>query len=196
MIPRKGAHMNHIEQRLASVLSRNWWMLLVRGLVAIAFGVLTWIQPGISLSALILLFGAYSMVDGIFATWAAIAGSQNHDFKWVMLLEGLLGIGIGALTFVAPGITALALLFYIAIWAIATGVLEIAAAIRLRKEIKNEWLLILAGIASVVLGALLAMQPGVGALALLWLIASYAVVFGVLLVILAFKTRRFAGIAQ
>ena len=188
--------MNIIEQRLASVLSRNWWMLLVRGLGAIAFGVLTWIQLGISLSALVLLFGAYSMVDGIFATWAAIAGSQNHDFKWVMLLEGLLGIGIGALTLVAPGITALALLFYIAIWAIATGVLEIAAAIRLRKEIKSEWLLILAGIASVVFGALLAVQPGVGALAVLWLIASYAILFGVLLVILAFKTRRFAGITQ
>jgi uncharacterized membrane protein HdeD (DUF308 family) len=188
--------MNHIEQRLASVLSRNWWLLLLRGLVAIAFGILTWMQPGISLSALVLLFGAYSMVDGILATWGAISGSHNHDFKWVMLLEGLLGIGVGFLTFVAPGITALALLFYIAIWAIATGVLEIAAAIRLRKEIKNEWLLILAGAASVLFGTLLAAQPGAGALALLWLIASYAVLFGVLLVILAFKTRRFAGLTQ
>jgi uncharacterized membrane protein HdeD (DUF308 family) len=190
------AHLNPIEQRLASVLSRHWWLLLLRGLAAIAFGVLTWVQPGISLSALVLLFGAYSMVDGVLATWAAIAGAKDHDFRWVLLLEGLLGIGVGILTFIAPAITALALLFYIAIWAIATGVLEIAAAIRLRKEIKNEWLLILAGLASVIFGALLAAQPGTGALALLWLIASYAVVFGVLLVVLAFKTRRFAGISS
>ena len=188
--------MNHIEERLASILLRSWWLLLLRGLVAIAFGVLTWVQPGISLATLVLLFGAYSMADGILATWTAIAGGKDNDYRWVLLLEGLLGIGVGVLTFVAPGITALALLFYIAIWAIATGALEIAAAIRLRKEIKDEWLLILAGIASVVFGALLAAQPRAGALALLWLIASYAVVFGVLLVILAFKTRRFAGITK
>jgi uncharacterized membrane protein HdeD (DUF308 family) len=186
--------MNRLEQHLTSILSRNWWLLLLRGLAAITFGVLVWVQPGISLAALVLLFGAYSMADGIFATWTAIAGRTDHGYWWVLLLEGLLGIGVGALTFVAPGITALALLFYIAIWAIATGVLEIVAAIRLRKEIKNEWLLILAGLASVLFGFVLAAQPGAGALALLWLIACYAVVFGVLLVILAFKTRRFAGI--
>jgi len=179
---------------LSSVLSRHWWLLLLRGLVAIAFGILTWVQPGISLAALVLLFGAYSMADGILASWTAIAGGKDNDYRWVLLLEGLLGIGVGVLTFVAPGITALALLFYIAIWAIATGVLEIAAAIRLRKEIKNEWLLILAGLASVLFGFVLAMHPGAGALAVVWLIASYAVVFGVLLVVLAFKTRRFAGI--
>jgi uncharacterized membrane protein HdeD (DUF308 family) len=137
---RKGVHMNPIEQRLASVLSRHWWLLLLRGLVAIAFGVLTWVQPGISLAALVILFGAYSMADGILATWTAIAGGKDNDYRWVLLLEGLLGIGIGVLTFFSPGITALALVFYIAIWAIATGVLEIAAAIRLREEIKNEWL--------------------------------------------------------
>ena len=108
-----------------------------------------------------------------------------------MLLEGLVGVGIGLLTFFAPSITALALLFYIAIWAIATGILEIAAAIRLRKEIDNEWLLLLAGLASAVFGVLLAAQPAVGALALLWLIGSYAIVFGVLLLILAIKVRGF-----
>ena len=188
--------MNYIEHRLASVLSRHWWLLLLRGLVAIAFGILTWLQPGISLAALVILFGAYSLADGILASWTAIAGGKDNDYRWVLLLEGLLGIGIGVLTFAAPDITALALLFYIAIWAIATGVLEIAAAIRLRNEIKDEWLLILAGLASVVFGVILAARPGAGALALLWLIASYAVAFGVLLVILAFKTRRFAGITK
>jgi uncharacterized membrane protein HdeD (DUF308 family) len=105
----------------------------------------------------------------------------------------LLGIGVGVLTFLAPALTALALLFYIAIWAIATGVLEIVAAIRLRKEIENEWMLIVAGLASVVFGVLLMAQPAAGALALLWLIASYAIFFGVLLVILAFKVRGFVA---
>jgi uncharacterized membrane protein HdeD (DUF308 family) len=179
--------------RLASLLSRSWWLLLLRGLAAIAFGVLTWTQPGISLAALVLLFGVYALADGIFAIWAAIAGRSDHDDWWVLLLEGLLGVGIGVLTFVAPGLTALALLFFIAIWAIATGVLEIVIAIRLRREIEGELLFILAGLASVVFGVILMMQPGAGALAVLWLIASYAIVFGVLLVILAFKVRRFVG---
>jgi uncharacterized membrane protein HdeD (DUF308 family) len=186
--------MNAIEQRLASVLSRHWWLLLLRGLAAIVFGVLAWVQPGISLAAVVLLFGAYAMADGILASWTAIAGAKGHDHQWVLLIHGLLGIGIGILTFVAPGITALALLFYIAIWAIATGVLQIVTAIRLRKEIKNEWMLILAGLASVVFGAVIAAAPGAGALGLLWLIGFYALVFGVLLVILAFRTRRFSGI--
>ncbi|HTT10288.1 MAG TPA: HdeD family acid-resistance protein [Burkholderiaceae bacterium] len=185
--------MDGLEKRLASMLSRNWWLLLLRGIAAIAFGVLTWFQPGISLGALVLLFGAYSMADGILGVWAAIAGRKEHEDWWVLLLGGLLGVGIGILTFVAPGITALALLFYIAIWAIATGVLEIVAAIRLRKEIKGELFLILAGLASVAFGVVLIAQPGAGALALLWLVASYAVVFGVLLVILAFRVRRFAA---
>jgi uncharacterized membrane protein HdeD (DUF308 family) len=179
------------KDKLATILSRNWWVLLLRGIAAIAFGVLTWFQPGISLASLVLLFGVYSMADGILGTWTAIAGRKERDHWWVLLLEGLVGIGVGLLTLFAPGVTALALLFYIAIWAIATGVLEIVAAIRLRKEIEGEWLLVLGGLASVVFGILLMARPGVGVLAVLWLVAAYAVVFGVLLVILAFKARSF-----
>ena len=185
--------MNVIEKRLASILNRSWWLLLLRGLAAVAFGVLTWFQPGISLASLVLLFGAYSMADGIMGCWTAIAGRNDHESWWVLLLQGLLGIGIGILTFLAPGLTALALLFYIAIWAIATGVLEIVAAVRLRKEIQGEFWLVLAGIASVVFGVLLMARPGAGALTVLWLIASYAIVFGALLVFLAFKVRSFVG---
>jgi len=185
--------MNGLEKRLASIIHRSWWLFLLRGLAAIAFGVLTWLRPGISLAALILLFGAYSMADGILGVWTAIVGRHDHEYWWVLLLGGLVGIGIGTLTFLAPGVTALALLFYIAAWAIATGVLEIAAAIRLRKEIAGEWWLALAGLASAVFGVLLMAQPGAGALTLLWLIASYAIVFGVLMVILAFKARSFVG---
>jgi uncharacterized membrane protein HdeD (DUF308 family) len=185
--------MNHVADRLASILRRSWWLLLLRGIAAIAFGVLTWVQPAVSLAALVLLFGAYSLVDGVFGSWAAIAGRKDHEQWWVLLIWGLTGIGIGILTFLAPGITALALLFYIAAWAIATGVLEIVTAIRLRKEIQGEWMLILAGLASVVFGFLLLVQPGAGALAVLWLIATYAIVFGVLLVLLAFKARGFVA---
>ena len=185
--------MQTIQGHLASILSRRWWLLLLRGLIAIAFGVVSWVQPGISLASLVLLFGAYSLADGVLNAWTALEGRREHEHWWVLFLEGLLGIGVGVLTFLAPALTALALLFYIAIWAIATGVLEIVAAIRLRKEIENEWMLIVAGLASVVFGALLMAQPAAGALALLWLIASYAIFFGVLLVILAFKVRGFVA---
>jgi uncharacterized membrane protein HdeD (DUF308 family) len=185
--------METIKGHLASILSRRWWLLLLRGLIAIAFGVVSWVQPGISLASLVLLFGAYSLADGVLNAWTALEGRREHEHWWVLFLEGLLGIGVGVLTFLAPALTALALLFYIAIWAIATGVLEIVAAIRLRKEIENEWMLIVAGLASVVFGVLLMAQPAAGALALLWLIASYAIFFGVLLVILAFKVRAFGA---
>src|SRR5271166_2383646 len=116
-------------------------MLLLRGLIAIAFGVLCWVQPWISLVALVFLFGAYILADGILGVWAAFAGRTENEDWWLLLLWGLVGIGVGILTFMAPDITALALLFYIAIWAIATGVLQIMAAIRLRREISDEWLL-------------------------------------------------------
>lgn len=183
---------NGIEKHLARALHRGWWLTLLRGLAAIAFGVLTWIQPSISLAALILYFGAYCLANGIFGAWTAFAGRKDNEYWWVLLLEALLSIGIGILTFVVPGVTALALLFYIAIWAISTGVLEILAAIRLRREIQGEFLLILAGLASVVFGVLLVMQPAAGALAVVWLIAAYALAFGVILVLLAFKARGFA----
>jgi len=183
--------MDVVEKHLVPILSRNWWLLLLRGIAAIAFGILTWWMPGISLAVLVLFFGAYALVDGIFAVWMAFASRGRNEQWWLMLLWGFLGIGVGILTFVEPGLTALALLFYIAIWAIATGVLEIVAAIRLRKEIEGEWLLILAGLASVVFGVVLIARPGVGALAVLWIIAAYAIVFGVLMVMLAFKARGF-----
>jgi uncharacterized membrane protein HdeD (DUF308 family) len=183
--------MNNIEKQLSNILSRNWWMLLLRGIAAIVFGGLSWLLPGISLAALVLLFGAFALVDGILGVWLAIDGRKEYEDWWVLLMWGFVGIGAGILTFMSPGITGLALLFFIAAWAIASGVLEIVAAIRLRREIKGEWLLILGGLVSVVFGVLLMSQPGAGALALMWLTGTYAVIFGILLVILAFKTRGF-----
>jgi uncharacterized membrane protein HdeD (DUF308 family) len=183
--------MNTFEDRFASILSRAWWLLLLRGLVAIAFGILTYVQPGLSLSTLIWLFGFYSLVDGVLDAGTALFGGKEQDHRWTLFLGGLLGIGIGFLTLSSPDLTALALLFYIAIWAIARGLLEIVAAIRLRKEIHGEWMLILGGLASVAFGALLIARPAAGALTVLWLIAGYAVIFGVLHVMLAFRARSF-----
>jgi uncharacterized membrane protein HdeD (DUF308 family) len=185
--------MSLIQDRLVSILHRSWWMLLLRGLAAIAFGLLVWFRPGISLALLLLLFGIYTLVDGVLGIWAAIAGRRDHEHWWVLLLTGLLGVIVGVLTFVAPGVTAIALLFYIAIWAIGTGTLQIVAAVRLRREIEGEWMLILAGLVSVVFGLVLIARPGVGVLTLLWLIAVYAVLYGVLLLVLSFRVRRFGA---
>ena len=172
----------------AGTLSRNWWLFLLRGLAGIIFGIITFIAPGISLAALVLLFGAYALVDGVFALWSAIR-RRGQDRWWVLLLQGILGIAAGVLTLTLPAISALALLYVIAAWALVTGALEIAAAIRLRKVIAREWLLVLSGIASIVLGVLLALNPAAGALAVALWIGAYALVTGALLVGLSFRLR-------
>jgi len=184
--------MSVIDDRMSNLLSRGWRFVLLRGCAAIAFGILTWFKPGISLAALVMLFGAYAIIDGLLAIWTAVAGQNTTEYWWVLVIGGLIGLGVGALAFSQPNLTALALLFYIAIWAIATGVLEIIAAIRIRKEVDGEWRLILAGVASVVFGAFLMARPGAGALTLLWLIGAYAVFFGAILVMLALKARSFS----
>lgn len=174
---------------IAEIMSRYWWMTVLRGLFWILFGVVLLVSPGISLLSLTLAFGIVMFADGILNVANAFMGRQVHEDWWVLLLVGLLGILIGGLTFYSPQATAIALVFYVAIWAIATGVLEITAAIRLRKVISGEIWLILAGIASVIFGILLVAQPAVGALTLLWLFAVYAIAFGVMLVLLALKVR-------
>jgi uncharacterized membrane protein HdeD (DUF308 family) len=177
-------------QPILPVLSRNWWALALRGVVAIVFGVLAFIWPGITLTVLILLFGAYMLVDGIFSIVAAVR-AERHDARWWLLVaEGVLGVLAGIIAFLWPGLTALALLYLVAAWAIVTGILEIVGAIRLRQEIEGEWALIVGGILSVIFGVLLAVMPGVGILALVWLIGAYAVISGVLLIILAFRVRN------
>jgi uncharacterized membrane protein HdeD (DUF308 family) len=180
-----------VAKDLAGTLSHNWWVLLLRGIVAIIFGVLTFAQPGISLATLVLVFGAYAFADGVLQSWTAITHRHDRDNWGMLLVGGLVGIGVGILTWLTPGITALALVFYIAIWAITTGALEMVAAIRLRKEIEGEWLLVLAGLAAVAFGVALIVRPDIGALAVLWLIASFALVYGIALVALSFKVRGF-----
>src|SRR6266403_265158 len=147
-------------------LARNWWVVLLRGIAAIVFGIITFVAPAISFAALVFIFGAYALVDGVLAVVSAIRWRGATDRWWVLLLEGLAGIAAGVVTFIWPGISALALLYVIAAWALVTGVLEIAAAIRLRKIITGEWLLALIGILSIVIGVMLALFPSAGALAL------------------------------
>ena len=178
---------------LANILSRYWWMILLRGLAWLVFGILIFRQPAISLVTLTLLFGAFALVDGIANTVSAIGGRRENENWGVLLLTGLAGIAIGALTFYDPTITALGLLFYIAIWVTGTGLLQVVAGIRLRKEIEGEFWLILSGLVSIALGVFLVARPGAGALSVLWLIATYAIVFGVILIVLAFRVRSFAN---
>ncbi len=174
------------------VLARNWWALALRGVFAILFAVLSVFWPRITVRILVLLFGAYALVDGIFAVIAAIRAAEHHARWGALLLEGLAGLAVGIATFFWPAVTALALLYFIAAWAIVTGFFEIAAALRLRREIQGEWALILAGILSVFFGVLLLAFPGAGALAVVWLIAVYALAFGILLLLLGFRLRRLA----
>ena len=176
---------------LPQLLARNWWLFLLRGLAAVIFGVLSLVWPGISLVTLILFFGAYALVDGAFALTAAIVGRGNAEVRWWLVLVGLLGIGIGIATFLWPGLTALTLLYFIAGWVIATGVLQIVGAIELRNVIDDEWWLILDGAFSVLFGILLFIMPGTGAVALIWLIALFAIAYGILMVGFAFKVKKF-----
>jgi len=174
---------------MLSMLVRNWWALALRGAVAIVFGIVALIWPGLTLAALIFLFGAYVLVDGIFAVINGISAYGERKRWWVLVLEGIAGIIIGIVTFVYPGLTALTLLTIIGVWAIFTGVMEIAAAIQLRKVITGELLMALSGLASVAFGVLVILFPGAGALGVLWLIGAYAIAFGVLFLILAFRLR-------
>ena len=171
-------------------LTKRWWVLLLNGLAAIAFGVIAFMRPGITLFALVFLFGIYAFADGITAISASLATrTQRGQSWWQMLLIGILGILAGFTAFMWPHITAVALLIVIGVWAIIRGVMEIIAAIELRKVIEHEWILGLAGVASLLFGAILLARPGVGALAMVWVIGAFALVHGVLLTALSFRVK-------
>jgi uncharacterized membrane protein HdeD (DUF308 family) len=174
-------------------LARNWWLILLRGICAIVFGVLTFFWPGLTLVTLILLYGVFALFDGGLAIGAAIMGDTPQP-RWWLALAGVLGIAAGVVTLAWPGLTGLVLLFFIAGWAIAAGVFEIVGAIRLRKEIEGEWWLIATGALSVLFGALILMFPGAGALGLAFAIAWFAILYGVLLVGLSLRLRKHAEV--
>lgn len=170
-------------------LARNWWVVALRGVIAILFGVLTILNPAISLAALILLFGAYALVDGVFGIIAAITGRRNEPRWAALLVSGILGVLIGVAALLVPNVTALALLYFIAAWAVVHGVFEIVAAIQLRKVIAGELWLILAGVLSVAFGVAMFLFPAAGALAVVLWVGVFAIVFGIVLLAFAFRLR-------
>ena len=177
---------------LLSALADYWWLLLLRGLAAIAFGVLAFFWPGLTLVALTLVWGAYALADGILALWAALAATGGETRRrWWLALGGVVSILAGLVAFFYTGMTALVLLMFIAAWAIIIGVILIWGAIELRKVLDDAWLIGLNGALAIAFGVLLFARPGSGALAVVWMIGWFAVVFGILHIALAIRLRRF-----
>jgi uncharacterized membrane protein HdeD (DUF308 family) len=175
-------------QPMLPTLAGNWWALLLRGIAAVLFGLAALFWPGQTLFVLIVFFGAYVLVDGILALVAGIRGSGGSR-RWLLLAEGVLGVLAGLIAFLWPGMTALVLLYVIAAWAIFTGILKVVMAISLRRELENEWLMVVSGALSVFFGVILVALPGVGLLSLVWLVGIYALIFGIALIVLGFRVR-------
>lgn len=171
-------------------LAKNWWLLLLRGIASIVFGVLAFVWPGLTLVTLVLFYGAFALVDGVIALVAAFSGGAKPAPTWWLVVVGLLGIAAGIATFLMPGITALLLIIFMGAWALVHGIFEIVGAIQLRKEIDNEWMLILSGIVSVLFGLIVLIAPGAGALGLIWAIAAYSIVFGITFIALALRLKN------
>jgi len=174
---------------MPELLAQSWWMLALRGLAALVFGVLVVLWPGLTLLVLVALFAAYTLVSGVASAIGAVQNRSHDEDWWLILLLGLVSIGAGLIAMFHPALTTLILALLLGAYAVATGILDIAAAIRLRKTIRGEWLLILAGIVSVAFGAIVLLYPGAGALALVWLIGAYAIAEGALLLLFAFRIR-------
>ena len=171
------------------VTLHEWWVLLVRGILAIIFGIIALAAPGIALLAFIYVFAAYALLDGIIAIVVSLQERRFLRIWWVLLLEGALGIIFGILAFTWPGETALVLLYLVAIWALVTGIMEVSSAFVVPGSTGQRWGLGLAGLLSIIFGLILIVHPGAGLLAILWLVGIYAIVFGVSLLVYAFQVR-------
>jgi uncharacterized membrane protein HdeD (DUF308 family) len=171
----------------AKAITNQSWLLVLQGILAIVFGVVAWVWPGLTVATLVILFGAYAFVVGVMHLAAAVGAFRMGDSPWPFIFRGVLGIGTGVVVALWPDISATALLYVIAAYAIIIGFYEVAAAIALRKVIDNEWLLAIAGIASIAFGVLAAIYPGDGAVAIVWTIGIYAIFFGGLLIALGFR---------
>jgi uncharacterized membrane protein HdeD (DUF308 family) len=173
---------------MVTALANNWWTLVLRGIAAIIFGILAYLWPGITFTVLVLFFGAYALWDGVFALIGAFR--TEGERRWSLVLEGVVGLAAGLVTFFWTGAASLALLLVIGAWAIVTGIFEIVSAIRLREEIEGEWLLLISGVLSVRFGIALAIWPAAGLVAVTWMIGAYAMAFGFLLTMLGFRLRN------
>lgn len=176
-------------------LARNWWMFLLRGILALIFGVAALFFPAAAFLSLVLVFGAFALVDGVFALVAAFTGAAKSENWWWLIFEGAIGILIGILTLIQPAAMGEAWLILIAAWAVVTGIFEIITAVRLRKVIEGELWLILGGLVSVAFGLLVMVYPASGAFAVGFLIGAYAIVFGVMFIMLALGLRKFKNTA-
>jgi uncharacterized membrane protein HdeD (DUF308 family) len=172
-----------------SSITRNWWLVALRGALAVIFGVLAFAWPGLTFEVLVLLFGAYAFIDGVVVLTFGLMAAGDQQRWWPLVLGGIVGIATGVLTFVQPAAMALALVYVIGAWAILTGGLEIVGAIRLRNVINNEWLMGFSGVLSIVFGVLVLAQPGAGAVALVYLVGFYAVLAGITQIALGFRLR-------
>jgi uncharacterized membrane protein HdeD (DUF308 family) len=180
---------------MLETLARNWWAIVLRGVFAVLFGLGAFLWPGITLVVLVALYGGYLLVDGVLAVVWALMGRRAGPFPWGVFLAGLASIVGGLLAFFMPGLTALVLLYLIAAWAIVRGIFEIIAAFHLRRELTNEWLLALNGVLSVLFGILLIAAPGAGALAVLWMIGTFALIVGIVMIVLGFRLKGLQGTA-
>jgi uncharacterized membrane protein HdeD (DUF308 family) len=178
---------------LSKLLSHYWWVLLLRGAIAILFGITALTYPGMTIATLVLYFAAFALLDGVSNVFHAFTAHGENESWWALLLEGLLSIAFAVITFQAPAMTTLMLLLYIGFWAISTGALRIVLAVRLRHEIDGEWWMALGGLASIFFGMAMIARPGAGALALLTVIGFWSIVNGVSLVFIAFKVKAVGG---
>lgn len=174
------------------VLANNWKLIAARGLLGLLVGIVALWAPLSTMTAIVWIFGAYALLDGV-TSLVSVASGRGARPWWMLAAEGLVGVAAGIIAFLWPGITALALVYLVAVWAVGTGLLEVVAAVRLREMIRGEWLLGLSGMLSIGLGVLLALEPGVGAVVLVWWLGLYAIVFGGLLVALSLRLRTIAG---
>jgi len=172
-------------------LAYNWWIVALRGALAVIIGIIAFFFPGITLVVLIAIFGSFVLLEGSLLLIAGIRSRKENERWWILIFQGLLSLGVAIITFVAPMATALALLYLMAAWAIASGVIEVVAAMRLRKEVKGEWILVLDGVITILFGLALILAPDVGLLVWIWMIGGFKLASGILLIILAFKLKRF-----
>ena len=183
-------HLSRNGEEMAAILRTNWWALVLRGVVAILLAIVTFAVPHITLAVLATIFGFYALIDGVLAIVSTIKAVQGHRRWGAFLLEGILGILVGLYAILFPLAAAAIFVTIMAAWAVITGILEIAAAIRLRRHIQGEWLLILSGVLSILFGIILFAEPLAGAVFFAWVLAGYGLIFGVLLIALGFRVRR------